>query len=390
MMKTAYKALLAILLAAMLTLCFFLPSALADATEVWVNNVKLTSSLPYWTNGETAARATAPDGQWNAYFNTADSSVTLRGAVINTMHAVSTGYYTEQALVFANGAITVTLLGHNSLQYAQASTDDLYGIIASGNLTLSGSGSADIQVRNTASNTALVYAVYSSGNLAVQGGTYNVDIQGPHYTYGFYAYWNILFAGGTTVVNGTASAPRTAYTSGGYFRMTGGSLFSTLECTYADARGIYALDAYLEGGTGSFISTGAGTPRGMLLSDGPLHVTGGFFRFSGGGEAICINEIPYVLDLDPAVAVYVSEAASGAGMRRWTSLADGKLAGNDYPYISSPFRFVQFGEPLAVSSPPQTGDPASPWLWAGIGLPGLLGAAWIARQLRAARRAAVQ
>ncbi len=77
--------------------------------------------------------------------------------------------------------------------------------------------------------------------------------------------------------------------------------------------------------------------------------------------------------------MYVSEAANGDGKWLWTSAAkDGRLESNLNEQSS--FKYVQFGE-----WPPQTGDGQTPWLWAGMSLCVLIGAAgliWVLRRKR--------
>ena len=87
---------------------------------MFVNDVELTSAAPYWQNGSATAAAAPPAGGWNAYFDAAASSLTLRDAVIDTMHVWSNP---EEALVYANGDVTVTLLGYNNLQHIKAATN---------------------------------------------------------------------------------------------------------------------------------------------------------------------------------------------------------------------------------------------------------------------------
>ncbi len=375
-----------ILFSAVLVLLVFslaLPPALAaGATEVYLNNAVLNAATPYWKNGSASAVSWLPDDEWNAYFNAATATVTLKNAVIQTNTLYNT-YSGDNALLYADGDLTVVLTGDSRLQYTNtATTGYVYGIFSTASLTVTGSGSVDIQLQNLSSPN-YTRAVAGEWALLIQSGRIRINVEGSTYVYGFYSFGNILFAGGEAAVMSTGPNARIVYTDGVYFRMTGGSLNGIAESTGNDARGVYAVEAYLEGGTGIFRATGPGRTRGMLLADGPLYVTGGSFRFMGDWEAICINQQPYVINIAGGIPVYVSEYASGADMRRWTSSADGILAGDVYLSKTSTFRFVQFGE---FPETPQTGDSSAPWLWSGIGAACLLLAAGAVLAMRRKRR----
>ena len=353
-----------------------LHASAAGATQAYVNNVLLNAATPYWQNGSASASGWLPEDAWNAYFDATTATLTLKDAVINTIYNAGFGV---TALVYAAEDLKVIIAGDSRLQYTGVGTDNVYGIYAAGNLTVTGNGSIDIRLQNLSGGSNFMYAVSGYSDLLIQSGTIHINMEGSGYVYGFHSYSDMTFTGGTATVISKGSDARIAYIGGGDFRMTGGSLNGTAESTETSARGIYASAAYLEGGTGVFISTGLNKTRGMLLDDGPLYVTGGLFRFIGDWEAMCIDKQPYVIEVAPTIPVYVSEYASGAGMRRWMSSADGKLAGDIYLGKTSPFLFVQFGEwPEA----PQTGDGTRPWLWAGIMLCALMLSAGLAGRMR--------
>ena len=115
------------------------------------------------------------------------------------------------------------------------------------------------------------------------------------------------------------------------------------------------------------------------MFNGPsLQYSGGDFTFIGNGSGLDYDEwtIPnYTFSYDGG-AVFVSMYTDGSLPSRWYSDADGRLI-SEVPYYSD-FKYVRFTI-VADAVMPQTGDNAHPWLWAGIGLLCLLGAAgWVA------------
>ncbi len=69
------------ILVTLLSLFFALPSAsAANATEVWVNNVKLDSSAYYLANGSGTATTTKPATGGYVFFNAAAGTLTLYNA----------------------------------------------------------------------------------------------------------------------------------------------------------------------------------------------------------------------------------------------------------------------------------------------------------------------
>ena len=107
-----------------------------------------------------------------------------------------------------------------------------------------------------------MYATACTTDLTVLGGILNLDLLGASYVYGFHTSADIVFAGGTTVENATGYAPRAAYSVGGSFRMTGGSLTAVLKCTSYNARGIYALEAFFGRRNRKFCSDRRGKNKG--------------------------------------------------------------------------------------------------------------------------------
>ena len=76
-MNRMHKALVLFTLSTLLSLCLAVPAALAaGSTEIWVNNVKLDASNPYWKNGNLPAS----ENDWNAHFDVSTATLTLKDA----------------------------------------------------------------------------------------------------------------------------------------------------------------------------------------------------------------------------------------------------------------------------------------------------------------------
>ena len=370
------------MLLVLLCLAFSAASA-ADATEVYVNNVKLDADYPYWVNNAIVATATEPAGGYNAYFNTAAATLTLLDASVNTVYTFDSN--TEESLVHANGDLTVLLAGTNTLSYSSAADTNLYGIYVPGVLTVTGSGSVDMQLQNTNQDTYRVCAIFSITDIYIQGGRFTIDVEAPDYGYGFISQnADMVYSGGYAEVVVSSRASRVVYIRNGSFRMTGGTIRGTISSFSGGSRGFAALNAYLEGGTAVIRALG-GTARGLhVYSDGSgeLSVSGGDFTFIGDDVALRFGDNAVSVDIADIVEVYVSEAVSGSNLRRWYSAAQGELAMTTT--LNSPFKYVRFVVPVNA---PQTGDGSTPWMWTGIALCALLFAAGVAapRSKRALR-----
>ena len=377
-MKSIFRVCITMILTALLTLTAFAPVALAaNATEVYVNNVKLDKDNPYWKNGNAAA--SKDDG--NAYFDETSATLTLYNAVINTARdTLVSGTY--RPLVSANGDVTVVLSGANSLQYNDVLTGQIAGIYASGTTTIRGSGSLDIQIENAASTT-FTFAIYSYRALSIQGGTISIAVHAGTITHGLYSRADIWISGGQTTIDNRGERTRMVYTEDGDFRMTGGTVTGSAESSGSSGLALYAEDITLEGGEGIFKAFGVPEARGLSMWDADLIVSGGHFVFMGEEAALrsYISNLSVIAD---GILIYVSESSDGAAKWRWLSIADGELA--ETSTKTTPFLYVEFLDPSFYGTMPQTGDGQTPWLWAGMSLCVLIGAAGLIWALRRKRK----
>ncbi len=372
-MKTAQKIRFAIPLIALLILFVSMSSALAGASEVWVNGVKLDAGGFYLANGSTTATTTKPSGLGYAYFDVAASTLTLDAAVLTSLYTAPGG---ENALVYADGELTVILKGDSSLIYHGASINDIRGIWSTSTLTLTGTGTADIDIENNDLSRGYAAGIVSGYDLNVLGGDYDIHLLATDNATGISAVHNTVISGGQISIH-TTGRDGAGINSGGNIDISGGWIDTT--GTHANvSMGMYGDEIFLRGGEGLFRAGGAFISSGLMFSNSTLHVSGGDFVFSGGSCALnYAGTAPPAYDLS-GVDTFVSEDAAGLGRWLWKSKADGELASSGSP---SPFLYVQFSERRSQSaaslSAPQTGDGRAPWLWAGIALVALLAAAGI-------------
>jgi hypothetical protein len=365
-MRKTNRIFAAFLLATFLVFSFTLPCASAGGgTDVWVNGIWLNGASPYWKNGDAAASPS----DWNAYFDAATSTLTLKDAVIN--HPFD---FTSKALIYADGDLNLVLTGTNTLSGAETAAPALYGICAVNSLTIYGGGSADFQLANTYEPSA-VYGIYAGESLAITSGLLTINVSGV-LTHGLASPGGILIAGGETDIQANGSEQCSlVLVDNTSFRMSGGKITGTAVSNEA-AVGVVSMGVVLAGGEGNFRAQSSSFAMGLFNVGPVLSVSGGSFVFSGDSGALAAILAPGdSVDLRLTnVKTYASDAADGAGKRLWDSAADGDLVG--IVGRLSPFLYVEFiGSADPGSLAPQTGDAARPWLWAGIALCAALGAA---------------
>ncbi len=360
--KTVWR----LLFLGMLVLLCLPPSAAmaADAVEVWVNNVQLSASSPYWKNGNEPAS----ESDWNAHFDAATATLTLQDAQINTLHTVSSSY---AALIYAEGDLTLNLDGSNTLQYTTGSgSGNINAIyIRSGSVSVTGSGQLDIQM--DIDGTGSSRGIYAERDITIQSGIINIRMVHDVVLYGIDAYGNLLISGGTISITGQADLYSGLGAGGDYFRMTGGSVEVDVRGDIV-ANGIEATEVFLEGGTGSFLASGAPYGSyGIRVEDNTLNVLGPQFVVYGARAAIYFRLYhggSPTYNLLNSYYIVVSENAGYEECKLWHSEADGILGTSRYG--NSSFRYVEFTDvlPDCLRAAPQTGDDSAPLLWAGIAL----------------------
>ena len=345
----------------LLFLCALPAAALAaGADTVWINNYMLDSSAKYWKNDGTAGTPS----NYNAYFDSTTSTLTLDEATLTTLYTAPSS---DSALVYADGDLTVILKYDSSLTYHGTSLYDIRGIWATGTLTLSGTGTVDIDLQNNDSSRGFAAGIVSGYDLNVRGGDYDMQIIATDNATGISVVHDTTISGGQIVVHTTGTDGR-GISSGGNVNISGGWI-STAGANTNVSAGLCGDEIFLRGGDGLFQAGGAFIACGLMFENDTLHVSGGDFVFSGSSCAMnYAGSAPPAYDLH-GVDTFVSDDVAGLGRWLWTSKADGELASSG---TASPFRYVQFSERSTQSAAsvaaPQTGDTARPWLWAGIAL----------------------
>ncbi len=117
----------------LLMLCLMLPvkSLATPASEVWVNGV------------EVSAGGTVPGVQYDA----ANGILTLTDATLTQTHE----YAFHDAVIHANGDLTIVLVGDNTIRASGTAVAFLDGIYCEGSVTFEGSGSLSVEADGSAS-----------------------------------------------------------------------------------------------------------------------------------------------------------------------------------------------------------------------------------------------
>ena len=371
-MKRAISTLSAVILAVFFLWIPAAPCAsAAGGTDVWVNNVYLSTGSPYWKNGDLPASA----DDWNAYYDDSTSTLTLKDAVITNAYTAPSG----AALIFADGPLHLVLTGASTLSRTETVSPTLNGVCALGALTVSGSGSLEIALSDPVA-LSTVSGLVSADTITVNAGSQSINIGG-RFTFGLSALFGLVIAGGDTEIEANGSEQSILlYVDNGGFRMSGGTFWGAA-LSDVSAAGIASLGVVFTGGEGEFYAQSAGFAVGLFNLNPVLYVSGGHFKFAGDTWALTApisSSDPLDLRLNN-VKTYVSETADSFAKRLWTSEADGRLVTTIGNF--SPFLYAEF-QGTGITAAPQTGDVSRPWLWAGIALLSLLGAAGLA----AARR----
>lgn len=359
------------MMALLLLPAWTLRPASAGATNLIVGGVPIPPGT-YLANGSAVTSASKPAAGGYIYYDGLTSTLTMENAQIGTA-GVITAYIS--ALVYCSGDLTVVLSGTNTLSFNDSSIN-ASAIYAEGALTIQGSGNANVTVHNTRSNST-AFAINAGGDLSVLSGNLAIIADAEGTAIGMRSFSAFLFAGGKTDITAQADSASGVFAIVGDFRMTGGQLKAVAKSAAHDGYGVYGKTLLLEGGEGFFEVSGANGYGGGFWGYVNSY-SGGVFTFIGEGLGLMFGggdtEIAYTLAGDGAI--FASESTDGSQLKRWYTIADGKLEGS-YT-TTSPFRYVLFKQ-YTEEEMPQTSDGQTPWglaLIAGLCL--LLGAGMLA------------
>ncbi len=350
MKKTTRISIVLILILVLILAMITTAAAGPGGSDVYVNNTLLSITTPYWKNGNAPASAS----DWNAHFDSATNTLTLKNAVIDTIYNTINGDF----LVRSFDDLILVLEGTNTLRRSGAYTGATYGINSGGDLTIRGSGTLDILLKDSTTH-ATVTGINTTGNLTMQSGKSILAIESGEEAFAVTCMGTLLFSGGQMTIETKGERAYSVFEAYG-FRMTGGSIAATSESTATDAAGMAGSAVALEGGEGIFKAFGAGKAIGLLFQD-PITVSGGHFVFAGNSSGLDYFDTSEPVYNITGLSVYTSQDISGSGKKLWTSSAvDGLLS--SYTGAGSPFRYVEFGIMSKVAAP-QTGDSARPLQW---------------------------
>ncbi|GEM_PF-2752685 len=141
---------------------------------VWINGVKLTSSNPYWKNGDSE-KCTGTSKSYNAYYDRDKRQLTLNNAVINKVYHDTF----DDCLIYVNGDITVNVKGSNKFAYI-TEEQTIHGLMSSGSMTVSGNGSISMSL-STSGFLDNVIGIYAYDTLTINNVNIDLDVTAEQY-----------------------------------------------------------------------------------------------------------------------------------------------------------------------------------------------------------------
>ena len=192
------------LFAALLSLCLLLtllPSAALAAEvgqTVYVGGVGLTTTADnsvVYAKTNTGGTVTAGGSEDDYSIKWDGEILTLKGAALHCVKPDSEIHSGIQR----EGDLNLVLEGENRISgSSDVAFEDLYGVYASGDLTVSGEGEISIDLNRTAYGTT--YGLYGR-NVTIESGTLDVAIESNGAGYGAYADNGVYINGGTITMN---------------------------------------------------------------------------------------------------------------------------------------------------------------------------------------------
>lgn len=343
--------------------------ALAKASDVVIDSVDLYSGNPYWKNGNLIGS----ESDWNVYYDAANKTVTMKNAVIerddDSNYLSLIQFWTD---------ITLILEGENSIGFTGKSDGMIRLIEANNNLTITGSGSLKLLNKPTGTDGS-AYGIEVEGSLTINSGAIYTECEADYSGLAILAYGNLTVAGGSLTLRAAGKQAFGLAGAGDWLRISGGVIDSRVTPGSNEfSAALFAINPQFTGGEGTFINAGDMDHFGLVVAGDDARFTAGHHIFAGNAAGIYMG-FELKKDYTPRIGeftladgptVYVSAVRSGDGKTLWLSDAEGSLFASDI--MVSPFRYVELIS--AEYLPPNTGDNAAPWLWAGvIGLCLLLG-----------------
>ena len=144
------------------------PGAAGGATTLYVNGVNMLDES-----------STAPNG---VSYDKSTNTLTLTNAELSKYHSATTGSpqrpETLNTIIYAEGSLTINLVGNSTITYSGGETGQLKGIYnGTGDLTFTGNGSLKIEnaVGTSGSSNTCAGIELADGTLTVNGPTITID-----------------------------------------------------------------------------------------------------------------------------------------------------------------------------------------------------------------------
>ena len=149
------------------------------AKEVVIGAAATAGATPLYVNGVDMLNSSAPAG---VSYDKSTNTLTLTNANLSVYHSatIGSGYNkdTVNAIIYAEGSLTINLVGNSTITYPGGATGQLKGIYnGTGDLTFTGDGSLKIEnaVGASGSSNTCVGIALANGTLTVNGPTITID-----------------------------------------------------------------------------------------------------------------------------------------------------------------------------------------------------------------------
>lgn len=280
---------LAVCLLLMVGLLSMTALAADTGSHVYVGGVELTGSAdePAYATTDASGKVT-PSGSEDHYNVKWDgTTLTLNGANITGGYSYVDPYGDpSSAAIYRDGDLAVALLGENTVTGPDSGDELRNGISATGDLTISGSGSVEITANFDAFSSYIGDVTILSGkvtteggssgiatyegDLTISGGEVTVTVPGDqintaidyNYVYGIYVFGNCTISGGKVTTTGHAAHSYVTDTYGLIVLGDDGLTISGGELT-ATATGEYGYMIGMDAFYGILITGGTVTASGV-------------------------------------------------------------------------------------------------------------------------------
>ncbi len=272
-------------------------TASAASPTVYVGNVLVTDGT-YLPNGATKTQTTKPTSGGYAYLS--GSTLTLNNYSYTGSGMLVGGGADCYTAVYANGALTVSLYGTNTLN--MNNTTESYAIYCIGNLTVKeGADGGNLTIKNC------TRGIENNGAISIVGGKVTIDAV----DYGVYCRSTFGFTGANVTIKTTAKDgiyTKDALILSGNITITAKGVGISTSGTYGQSGGIVTIDAVSAGilSISTFKQTGGElyvtSDSNAVSSISDVTFSGGFFDIKSSSIRALVGKTVTFKNLTPNAA----------------------------------------------------------------------------------------